>query len=261
MTDEKQVSSEEELEKEVTSEEETKKGEEETEKKSEEESEEKSEEETKETEEESTPTVPLSDFTRTKDVLFRVAEKVLGDDKLLATLAEEDPKLLTRLKGEFPKKFKDVVVPAKEITDEDIDARVERIVAERMKSSGKDEKLQEFRRRINLTEIEFEDIKDEIDAKAERLMDTEVAGNFSDALMQAYRLLDPVKAKRLIQKEVVEEQAEREKSSKAGTAQSQGKKSEFSKTVLQNYKELGFKSPQEMLKYSTDDINISDAIK
>ena len=64
-----------------------------------------------------TPTVPLSDFTRTKDVLYRLAEKVVGNEDALQSLAEEDPKLLERLKAEFPKKFKDVVIPKKSLSD------------------------------------------------------------------------------------------------------------------------------------------------
>lgn len=208
-----------------------------------------------------TPTVPLSDFTRTKDVLYRLAEKVVGNEDALQSLAEEDPKLLERLKAEFPKKFKDVVIPKKSLSDEDIDERISKEVEKRLKESSKSVRLDEFRVRLGLTEIEFHDIKDDLEEKAERLIETEVSGSYSDALAQAYRLIDPAKAKKLVEKEVTKEMQERAKNSTSGAGKSQGESKKFSKAVLDNYKSMGFSSPEEMVKYQgKGDIDITDAI-
>lgn len=222
---------------------------------------EKPKEEDSEAEEPKTPTVPLSDFTRTKDVLFRLAEKVIGNEDALASLAEEDPKLLERLKKEFPKKFKDVDIPTKSLSNEDIEERISREVEKKLKESSKSVRLDELRVRIGLTEIEFADIRDEVAEKADRLLETEVANNYSDALLQAYNLIDPAKAKKLLKKEAVKELHEREKSSTTGSPKAQGESKKFSKTVLDNYKKLGFKSPDEMVKYQAGNIDLTDTIK
>lgn len=230
--------------------------EEQTSESSEEEQEEPTEEQSEEEEsqeEEETPTVPLSDFTRTKDVLHRMADMVIADEDKLAELTEDDPKLLERLKGEFPKKFKDVKIPAKVMSDEDIDAKVDAAVAKRLKSSGKSDVLESLQKELNMTDMEFLDIKETLSEKADHYLKIEFADNVKDAVMLAYKNLDSKKYKELVQKQVVKDISKRKEVSKTGAGGS-GDIKKYPKKVLDNYKKLGFEDPAEMVKYQNEDV-------
>ena len=109
----------------------------------------KEEAEEEEIEEEETPTVPLADYTRTKDVLYRMTKDIVDDEDKLAELAEEDPKRLERLSKEFPKLFKDVKIPRKEMSDEDFDAKIDAAVAKRLKGSGKSDALEVLQKELS----------------------------------------------------------------------------------------------------------------
>ena len=244
--------SEEELEEEKSESESSEEEKDESNKESEEKSEEKSEKDESE-EEDKSPTVPLSDHTRTKDVLHRLADKIIGDEDKLTELAEEDPKLLERLKSEFPKKFKDVKVPAKVISDEDMEAKVAAEVAKQLKGSGKSDVLTSLQKELDMTDMEFLDIKGILSEKADHYLKIELADNPKEAVMLAYRNLDPQKYKEIIQKQTAKELAMRKEASKTGTGK-KGEVKEYSKKVLDNYAKLGFKNPEEMVKYQKADM-------
>ncbi|MBU0712419.1 hypothetical protein KKA87_10955 [bacterium] len=199
-------------------------------------------------EEEDKSTVPLADFTRTKEILWRMTKDIVDDEDKLAELAESDPKRLERLKVEFPKLFKDVKIPAKHMSDEDIEARIEAAVAKRLTSSGKAEALKTLQKELKMTDMEFLDIKGDLDEKAERLMNVEMASDYSEAVMLAYKNLNPKKYKELVQTQAVKELSERKENSKTGSGQSKGN-TKFSQVVMDNYLKLGFSSPQEMVDY------------
>jgi len=150
-----------------------------------------------EEEEEVVPQVPLDKYTSAKDTLNRLADKYVGDEDAMAELAEEDPKLLARLKAEFPKKFKDVKIPTKSLSEEDVDARVERIVNERLAASSNDSQLISFRKELGLSKIEFSDIEESVKEKAGRLMDSEIAESYDEALTTALELIKPSLARDL----------------------------------------------------------------
>lgn len=158
---------------------------------------EESNDESEEEEEEEKPSVPLDKYTSAKDTLNRLADKYVGDEDAMAELAEEDPKLLARLKSEFPKKFKDVKIPAKQLSEEDIDARVERIVQERLTASSKDNQLTSFRKELGLSKIEFSDIEELVKEKANKLMSNEIAESYDEALTTALGLVKPSLARDL----------------------------------------------------------------
>jgi hypothetical protein len=236
--------------------------EEQEEKESEEESQEESKEEEESEKEEESPTVPLSDHTRTKDILYRMTEEIVKDEDKLAELAESDPKRLERLKGEFPKLFKDVKIPARQMSDEDFEEKVKAEVAKQLKGSGKSEVLTSLQKELGMTDMEFLDIKDDISREADRILRIELADNTKDAVMLAYRNLNPKKYKELVQKQVAKDLKDRKENSKSG-AGSSGESKKFSKTVLDNYQRLGFKTPEEMVKYQQKDsvISIADHVK
>lgn len=210
------------------------------------------------------PTVSLSKYSNAKELLSRFAEDLLNDEDKLADYAESDPKALKRLMAEFPKKFKGVDIPTKTMSDDDIEERIAQAVEKRLAQSTRAEKLDNFRRELKMSEIEFEDIKDDVEAKADQLLKAEIAGNYSDALIQAYKLIDPVKAKHLMTKQVVKEMSDRSGTATAGTGKSQGGKKEFSESIMKNWKKAGFKSAEEMARYSNmedGDIPIADHIQ
>ena len=226
------------------------------------EDEEEEEKPAKKPKEKSDPSVPLTQFSQTKDVLYRLATSILEDDDKLHELSENDPKLLSRLKKEFPKKFKDVEVKVRELTEEDIQRRIDEAVDAKLKGTRESLKLDEFRIRIGLREIEFEDIREDLTDKANMLLETEAAGTYSEALLQAYQIVDSKKAKKLLKQEAVKELHGRETSAQRPSGVTKSKDEKFTKIVLENFKRLGFKSPEEMVKYQrSDDISIIDHIK
>ena len=188
-------------------------------------------------------TVPLSSHTKTKDVLFRIASKLLGDEDELQKLAESDPKLLERIKAEFPKKFKDVVVP-----EENLEAKLEAMLDKRLKTSGKGDALEALREELKMTKMEFEDIREEVASKADRYLELELAESHKDAVLLAYKDLNPKKYKDLVTKQAAKEIGKRQLAAKSGSGTS-GETKHFSKQVLDNYKKLGFKDPQQMVDY------------
>jgi len=208
----------------------------------------KAEAEAKAKEEEDLTKVPLSEYTRTKEILWRMTKDIVDDADKLAELAESDPKRLERLKAEFPKLFKDIKVPVKTVTDEDIQARVDAAVAKQLTSSGKSDALKALQDELKMTDMEFLDIKGEIAEKAEHLVSIELASNYKDAVLLAYKNLNPKKFKEIIEKQAVKDILDRKKNAKTASGQgADGKK--FSQVVMNNYARLGFKSPQEMVDY------------
>lgn len=206
------------------------------------------EEVTEEAEEAVEETVALSQHTKTKDILHRMMEKVVDDEDKLAELAEEDPKLLDRLKAEFPKKFKDVKIPVRQLTDEDFDARIEAAVAKRLKSSGKSDMLDALREKLNMTKLEFEDIKSDVSEKADKYLKLELADTYKDAVLLAFKNINPSKYKDIVKKETLAELNEREKVANDGAGKG-GDTKGYSKLVLDNYKKHGFESPAQMVEY------------
>lgn len=199
-------------------------------------------------EEEDLTKVPLSEYTRTKEILWRMTKDIVDDEDKLAELAETDPKRLERLKVEFPKLFKDIKIPVKNITDEDIEARVNAAVAKQLTSSGKSDALKALQDELKMTDMEFLDIKGEIADKAEHLMNIEMSSNYKDAVLLAYKNLNPKKFKEIMEKQAAKDILDRKKNAKAAPGQgADGKK--FSQLVMDNYARLGFKSPQEMVDY------------
>jgi hypothetical protein len=164
-------------------------------------------------------------------------------------LAEQDPKRLERLKAEFPKLFKDVKIPTKTVTSEDIDARVSAEVAKQLTNSGKSDALKALQSELKMTDMEFLDIKDEISTKAEKLISIELADNYKEAVMLAYKNLNPKKYGEIAAKMAVKDISERQRNAKGGSGQS-AKEEKFSKAILENYAKLGFKSPKEMADYA-----------
>ena len=193
--------------------------------------------------EEAEQVVPLSSHTKTKDVLFRIASKLLSDEDELQKLAESDPKLLERIKAEFPKKFKDVVVP-----EENLEAKLEAMLDKRLKTSGKGDALEALREELKMTKMEFEDIREEVASKADRYLELELAESHKDAVLLAYKDLNPKKYKDLVTKQAAKEIGKRQLAAKSGSGTS-GETKHFSKQVLDNYKKLGFKDPQQMVDY------------
>ena len=158
---------------------------------------EESDDESEEEEEEVIPQVPLDKYTSAKDTLNRLADKYVGDEDKMAELAEEDPKLLARLKAEFPKKFKDVKIPTKSLSADDIDARVAELVKEGLASSSRESQLVSFRKELGLSKIEFSDIEESVKEKAGRLVDSEIAESYDEALTTALELIKPSLARDL----------------------------------------------------------------
>jgi len=208
-------------------------------------------------------TVSLSKYSNAKELLSRFAEDLLNDEDKLADYAENDPKALKRLMKEFPKKFKGVDIPTKTMSDDDIDEKIARGVKAGIAASQQADKLDSFRKELKMSEIEFEDIKDDIEVGAKRLMDAEIASDWGNAYIQAYREIDPVKAKHLLTKQVVKEMSDRSGAATAGSSKSQGGKKEYPESIMKNWKKAGFKSAEEMAKFSNmsdGDIPIGDHI-
>ena len=151
------------------------------------EGEESDEDEEPEEEEEEIPTIPLDKYTSTKDTLNRLADMYVGDEDSLAELAEEDPKLLARLKKEFPKKFKDVKVPNKQISEDDIDARLD----ERLEKRDRASQVESLRKDLGLTTIEFSDIKEDVIEQADKYFDAEVTEDYNESLVLALKKIKP----------------------------------------------------------------------
>jgi hypothetical protein len=194
------------------------------------------------------PTVNLSDFTRTKDVLHRVATRILGDGELLAKLAEDDPKLLERVKAEFPKKFRDIVIPKKVITDEDIRARIATEVARQVGATRENQTLSDLRTELGISEMEFNDMKPELAERAAKYLELELADNSKEAYELALKNISGDKYKTLMEKRTLKSLNDKSKVTAKGSV-SKGSTKKFSKIVLENYKKLGFKDPEEMVKY------------
>lgn len=199
-------------------------------------------------EEKDKTTVPLSDYTRTKEILWRMTKDIVDDEEKLAELLKEDPKRLERLKAEFPKLFKDVKIPTKTVTEEDVQALVAAAVAKQQTSSGKEDALRALQSELKMTDMEFLDIKGEVSDRAEKLISIELSDNYKEAVMVAYKNLNPTRFKELMSKQVARDILERKKNSKGGSGLSTETK-KFSKTVMDNYAKMGFKSPQEMVDY------------
>jgi len=231
--------------------EESQESEESSEEESKPETETKSEDEAEEKEEEQT--VSLSSHTKTKDVLHRVLNRILGDENELNRLAEDDPKLLERIKAEFPKKFKDVKIKPNE---EDLDERVKKLVSQQLKGDSKSNALDALREELKMTKMEFEDIRDAISEKSERYLTLELADTQKDAVLLAYKDLNPRKYREMLQKQAANEIGKRQVASKGGSSAPIDTK-KFSKGILDNYKRLGFKSPQQMKDYQDPKRTIS----
>jgi len=188
---------------------------------SEDESNDESEEETAEKEEEVEPSVPLDQFTSTKDTFNRFADKYLDED-VLAELAEEDPKLLARLKREFPKKFKNIKVPNKQISEDDIDSMLD----ERLEKRDRKTQVDNLRKDLGLTAIEFSDIEDDIVEKADKYFNAEVTDSYEEATRLALKKVNPSLAKELSAKRETKRKVTKMSSGKSAT---KSKKTEFQK--------------------------------
>lgn len=203
--------------------------------------------------EEKEQTVSLSSHTKTKDVLHRVLDRIMNDENELNRLAEDDPKLLERIKAEFPKRFKDVKIKNKE---EDLDERVKKLVSQQLKGDSKSNALDALREELKMTKMEFEDIRDAISEKSERYLTLELADTQKDAVLLAYKDLNPRKYREMLQKQAANEIGKRQVASKGGSSAPIDTK-KFSKGILDNYKRLGFKSPQQMKDYQDPNKKIS----
>ena len=169
------------------------------------------------------PTIPLSDYHNMKDTFSRM----VGDDpEKLKEIAEEDPKLAERIKGLFPKRFKDVDLSTP-VTDENLDARVAQAVNEALEGSSNQNALASMREQLKMTEIEFSDIKDDLDERAKSLVKSETAKNYVQALGVALQMVSPKLAEDMAANAAVKEAAERIEQASGGSAAG-GKSSEKS---------------------------------
>ncbi len=147
------------------------------------------------------PTIELSKFSETKEILSRVLDQIGGEEALLE-MAETDPKLAERLKGQFSKKYGDVKL-SKEITPDDLEATVDALVEKRLAQVNKASQLDSFIEKTGMTPIEFSDIKEEVVSKAKKLVDTEIASDFDSALMTAFKMVNPQAAQDMTQKQTL----------------------------------------------------------
>lgn len=164
----------------------------------------------------SAPTVPLSDYSNLKDIVSRMIGE--DPDKLLE-IAEADPKLAARIKAQFPKRFKDVTL-THSVSDEDFDTRVAQAVKAELEAAGNLKALKGFKDKLGMTEIEFSDIKNRLDAKAKSLVKSETADNYEQALNLALQIIEPDLYEEMETDKVTTKVAERIRKASGGSSKS-----------------------------------------
>lgn len=171
-------------------------------------------------------TVSLSKYSQTKGVLARTVDMLTSNEDALAELTQSDPKLVENLKKEFPNRFKDVAVKPQALNTDDFEKAVERSVNKVVASQERKAAMKSLQKKLGLKAVEFEDIATEINAKADKLVNAEIAKDYEDAVNKAYSLIDPAKAAEIAEKAAADNIVERLQGSKGSGGQGQKTKTD-----------------------------------